>query len=148
VKRPTPFFEEKTELTIRERNLPHWQQGEKYYFVTWQLADSLPANLVRDLKLESEAWLAARNQPLSPEDEQEFHELFSDRLESLLDDGRGSCILSKPDVFRIVEQSLRHFDGSRYSLSAFVLMPNHVHVLFKLAEGEDLGKIIHSWKSF
>ena len=148
VKTPTPFFEERTDLTIRERNLPHWQQGEKYYFLTWRLADSLPANLVRDLKLESEAWLAARSQPLSPEDEQEFHSLFSDRLDSLLDEGRGGCILAKPEISKIVEQSLKHFDGSRYSLSAFVLMPNHVHVLFKLSEGEDLGKVIHSWKSF
>jgi leucyl-tRNA synthetase len=148
VKTPTPFLEERTDLTIRERNLPHWQQGEKYYFVTWRLADSLPANLVRDLKLESEAWLAARRQPLSPEDEQEFHSLFSDCLDSLLDEGRGGCILAKPEISKIVEQSLKHFDGSRYSLSAFVLMPNHVHVLFKLSEGEDLGKVIHSWKSF
>ena len=148
VKTPTPFFEERTDLTIRERNLPHWQQGEKYYFVTWRLADSLPSNLVRDLKLESEAWLAARSQPLSPEDEQEFHSLFSDRLDSLLDEGRGGCILAKLEISKIVEQTLKHFDGSRYSLSAFVLMPNHVHVLFKLSEGEDLGKVIHSWKSF
>jgi len=148
VKTPTPFFEEKQEITIRERNLPHWQQDGKYYFVTWRLADSLPAALVRDHKLESEAWLAARKQPLSPEDEQEFHNLFSDRIESLLDEGRGSCILANSEASIIVEKALRHFDGSRYSLSAFVLMPNHVHVLFKLSEGEDLGKVIHSWKSF
>jgi leucyl-tRNA synthetase len=46
VKTPTPFFEEKQEITIRERNLPHWQQDGKYYFVTWRLADSLPAGLL------------------------------------------------------------------------------------------------------
>jgi len=148
VKTPAPFFEEKQKITIRERNLPHWQQDGKYYFVTWRLADSLPAALVRDHKLESEAWLAARKQPLSPEDEHEFQNLFSDRIESLLDEGRGSCILANPEVSIIVEKALKHFDGSRYSLSAFVLMPNHVHVLFKLAEGEDLGNVIHSWKSF
>jgi REP element-mobilizing transposase RayT len=84
----------------------------------------------------------------TPEDEQEFHNLFSDRIESLLDEGKGSCILANPKASIIVEKALKHFDGSRYSLSAFVLMPNHVHVLFKLAEGEDLGKVIHSWKSF
>jgi leucyl-tRNA synthetase len=144
----TPFFEEKREIKIRNRNLPHWQQDQKYYFVTWRLNDSLPASLVRDWKLEAAAWLAARKQPLSTEEEKEFHCLFSDRLESLLDEGRGSCILGNPDIAKIVEQTLKHFDGSRYSLSAFVLMPNHVHVLFKLSAGEDLGKVIHSWKSY
>ena len=148
VNSPTPFFEQRREIQIRERNLPHWQQEGKYYFVTWRLEDSLPASVVRDWKLESEAWLAMRSQPLSIEDEREYHRLFSDRFDEMLDEGRGSCILQNPAISDIVESSLKHFNGSRYELSTFVVMPNHVHVLFKLSEGEDLGKVIHSWKSY
>jgi hypothetical protein len=30
-------------------NLPHWQQGETWIFVTWRLADSLPKSVVEKL---------------------------------------------------------------------------------------------------
>src|SRR4029077_19116962 len=36
----------------------------------------------------------------------------------------------------------------RYDLDSFVVMPNHVHVLFRLRAGEALEKVVHSWKSF
>ncbi len=41
-----------------------------------------------------------------------------------------------------------HFDGERYRLIAWVVMPNHVHVLIELLEGYPLGEVIHSWKSY
>ena len=44
--------------------------------------------------------------------------------------------------------ALRHFDGERYHLEAFVVMPNHVHVLVQLKPGHSLSEILHSWKSF
>ncbi|MFM8364928.1 MAG: REP-associated tyrosine transposase, partial [Verrucomicrobiota bacterium] len=144
----TPFFEKLQDIQIHQRNLPHWQQDGKYYFVTWRLADSLPTQLVRDWKAEADSWLAARNQPLSPDDEKEFHKIFSDRVESLLDEGRGSRLLSNPAAAKIVQDALLHFNGSRYELLAHVVMPNHVHVLFRLEDGQDLAKTIHSWKSF
>jgi len=144
----TPFFEKLEEVKITERNIPHWQQDAKYYFVTWRLADSLPAELLKNWKLESEAWLASRKQPLSAADEEEYHLLFSDRIDKTLDAGTGSCILNNPSIAGIMESALRHFDGERYDLSAFVVMPNHLHVLFRLHEGQDLAKILHSWKSF
>jgi REP element-mobilizing transposase RayT len=145
---PTPYFEELQDIKIRHRNLPHWQQDGKYYFVTWRLADSLPAQLVRDWKSEADSWLSARHQPTSAEDEKEFHKLFSNRVEAFLDEGLGECILVDPAIVKIVHNALLHFHGFRYDLLAHVVMPNHVHVLFRLEEGHDLGKTIHSWKSF
>jgi putative transposase len=145
---PTPYFEELENITIHHRNLPHWQQAGKHYFVTWRLADSLPAQLVRNWKSEAGSWLSTRRQPLSTEDEKEFHKIFSDRMESFLDEGRGECLLAVPATAKILHKTLLHFDGSRYALLAHVVMPNHVHVLFRLEEGQDLGKTIHSWKSF
>src|SRR4029077_19539033 len=49
---------------------------------------------------------------------------------------------------RIVADAFHHFDGKRYDLDSFVVMPNHVHVLFRLRAGEALEKVVHSWKSF
>jgi REP element-mobilizing transposase RayT len=48
----------------------------------------------------------------------------------------------------IVDSALRHFDGERYDLLAWVVMPNHVHALLTPQAGHTLDKILHSWKSF
>jgi putative transposase len=49
---------------------------------------------------------------------------------------------------RVIMSALRHFDGSRYELFACVVMDDHVHVLMKPLEKQQVEKIIHSWKSF
>lgn len=144
----TPFFTPLDNIQIHERNLPHWQQDQKYYFVTWRLADSLPADLMHGWNLEADAWLKARPHPLSDKDAAEYHRLFSDRIEKELDAGRGECILRDPACAHIVASAMHHFDGQRYHLISFVVMPNHVHVLFRITQDEDLVKVIHSWKSF
>jgi REP element-mobilizing transposase RayT len=41
-----------------------------------------------------------------------------------------------------------HFDGQRYRLLAWVVMPNHVHVLIETMTGHTLAAVLHSWKSY
>ena len=36
----------------------------------------------------------------------------------------------------------------RYRLHGYVVMPNHVHVLFELFDESDIQKVLHSWKSY
>jgi REP element-mobilizing transposase RayT len=48
----------------------------------------------------------------------------------------------------MVEDALLHFDGERYRIHAWVIMPNHVHVLFTPYGAFMLEDILHSWKSF
>jgi REP element-mobilizing transposase RayT len=48
----------------------------------------------------------------------------------------------------IVERTLLHFDGQRYRLFAWCVMPNHVHVVAQLYAGCELSILIHSWKSY
>ena len=48
----------------------------------------------------------------------------------------------------IVAGAIRHFDQSRYLLHAWVIMPNHVHLLLTLCESESLARIVASWKRF
>jgi REP element-mobilizing transposase RayT len=43
---------------------------------------------------------------------------------------------------------LFHFDGERYDIHAWVIMPNHVHLLLNCRPEWDLSKILHSIKSF
>ncbi|MCZ7605514.1 MAG: DHHA1 domain-containing protein [Planctomycetota bacterium] len=62
--------------------------------------------------------------------------------------GYGECWLKDERCARIVANALQHFDGERYELHAWCVMPNHVHVVFKPAAGHGLSDILHSWKSF
>jgi REP element-mobilizing transposase RayT len=48
----------------------------------------------------------------------------------------------------IVHSALRYFEGQRYVLDEYVVMPNHVHVLVKPLPGHGLVAILHSWKSY
>ena len=51
-------------------------------------------------------------------------ERFSRRIQEWLDAGMGACHLRRSDVRGEVERCLLHFDGMRYHVDSFVLMPN------------------------
>ncbi|MFN3410495.1 MAG: REP-associated tyrosine transposase, partial [Limisphaerales bacterium] len=42
----------------------------------------------------------------------------------------------------------RHFDGDRYELSAWVVMPNHVHAVVRPLGDRSLSKVLQGWKSY
>ena len=41
-----------------------------------------------------------------------------------------------------------HFHGDRYELDCYVIMPNHVHVLFRPLGEHRMEEILQSWKRF
>jgi leucyl-tRNA synthetase/REP element-mobilizing transposase RayT len=144
-----PYLNPEQEIQKHHSNqLPHWQQDAKLYFVTWRLADSLPADKLREWTCQRDAWLAQHPEPWSATTEQEYHETFSKSIDHWLDAGGGDCLLKDPAIAAIVADALRHFDGDRYLMDSFVVMPNHVHALFLLAPGLKLEDVIQSWKSF
>ena len=51
-------------------------------------------------------------------------------------------------VGSVVEAALLYFDADRYSIHAWAVMPNHVHVLFTPTPGWSLSVIVGTWKSF
>jgi len=142
------FYNPCGETEKHHRNLPHWEQQGRTYFITYRLADSLPLEKLAQFRRERGQWLTEHPEPRTTEQEQEFHELFSKTIEKWLDAGSGSRVLQQPEIAEIVAANLFHFDGVRYTIEGFVIMPNHVHVLVHLAEGETLSEILHSWKSF
>jgi putative DNA methylase len=117
--------------------LPHWEAGETPQFITFRTADSLPKSLL-------EQWQAELAH--LPMDQQTLER--RQRIEAALDQGRGACVLARAELATIVQEALQHFDGSRYRLHAWVIMPNHVHVLITPLAGHSLSDIVHSWKSF
>ena len=56
--------------------------------------------------------------------------------------------MKRDNIARIVPEALLHFDGQRYWLHAWSVMPNHVHVVMEPIADHKLSDILHSWKSF
>jgi REP element-mobilizing transposase RayT len=98
--------------------LPHRDEPGLTQFVTFHLADSFPTAL----RLE---WAAL----LEIEDDRERRR----RLEAYLDRGSGECHLRRPEIGRLVDAAIRFHHGRWYELLAWVVMPNHVHALFRVA---------------
>ncbi len=130
------------------RHLPHWRQEGATYFVTFRLEDSIPKDKLVQWQTELREWLRRHPEPRTPEQEMEYAELFAERFHRWLDDGLGECWLKRPEISAIVEEALRCFDGRRYWLGHFVVMPNHVHCLVRPLGEYPLSDILHSWKSF
>ncbi len=110
--------------------IPHFDVSGLYQAITYRLGDSLPRSAGVPPALPA------------PPSERRQH------IEQELNKGYGSCILRDQRIARIVVDAWTYFDGKRYELVAYVVMPNHVHVLIKTYEGCPLSKVIHSWKSF
>ena len=117
--------------------LPHWEAGETPQSITFRLHDSLPRELLERWRVEL-ANLGEAEQQLERRK----------RIEAALDAGHGGCFLQQPEIGALVENALLHFDGERYRLHAWVVMPNHVHVLVTPLDGNSLSSIVHTWKSF
>lgn len=131
-------------VKIRSRGrLPHWEVDNAVYSVTFRLADSLPLDIERSLILERARMLRTLT---TDAERARFADAFALRLDRYLDEGYGSCLLREHGA--IVARALRHFDGQRYQLHAWCVMPNHVHAMFYLELGRDLEKVLHSWKSY
>ena len=137
------------------RNLPHVGQSSTLVFVTFRLADSLPQSALDDMASFREEWLKEHPEPWDEATRSEWHSASFARIEKWLDAGHGSCLLADSRLRKVVEGALEFFNGqdarcpsARYRLHAYVVMPNHVHVLMELFDGEDLAKVVQSWKSF
>ena len=127
------------EIDRSKRNLPHWQQEGACYFITFRLGDSLPQTLLDQWKQELDIWMSVHPKPWSVEIEAEYNERFPERREQWLDAGHGACYLRSSEMRDLVRTSLMKFDQARYDMDAFIMMPNHVHLLWQLRPGFDLS---------
>ena len=142
------FFSRFAQADVHTRNLPHWAANKSLIFITYRLADSMPAAKLREWQAERDEWMRRHPEPWDEATASEYYDTFPAKLDEMLDAGYGSCILGREDCCSIVVENLLHFNGERYVLHAFVVMPNHVHVLLEIVRREDLAKIVHGWKSY
>ena len=112
--------------------LPHRDEPGLIQFVTFRLADGFPEALRSEW---AHLWAI--------EDDRDRRT----QLEAYLDLGRGACCLRRAEVAKLMEDTLRFFHRQRYDLRAWVVMPNHVHVLFKV-DATPMSEIVGNWKKY
>jgi Rad3-related DNA helicase/REP element-mobilizing transposase RayT len=149
---PVPATPNKGELIVRQgAHLLHWTKEGSLYAVNFRLTDSMPQHVLKEWASERNEIVArARNQNRSLTDEEidQLQHLHSEKVEKYLDAGHGECLLKQEPIATIVRNALKHFDGKKYKLIAWTIMPNHVHVVLSPNRDVELSKIMHSWKSF
>jgi REP element-mobilizing transposase RayT len=157
---PLHLFDRDAEVLITERRLPHWAQAGAMTFITWRTDDSIPAPVLAQWRADRCRWLRAHG--VDPDDpnwstqldrmasalQREFRREFSERWHQELDACHGACVLRRGELAQIVADSLMHFDGDRYLLTDFVVMPNHVHLLVAFPDERAMLAQCESWKHF
>lgn len=117
--------------------ISHYDRGDIHQVITYRLKDSIPMAKLHQI-----------NCQLQQLDPRYVKAQRRKKIENWLNAGHGCCILKYPACAEIVIDSWKFFDGIRYDLKAWVVMPNHVHVLAYFRKGWPLGKVINSWKSY
>lgn len=148
---PQPVMDIPTLKISQGMHLPHWECHNAIYHISFRLADSVPQAVLDRWVQERESLIAIaekEDNEFSAEMKLRAQYLFSDQIEKYLDAGHGNCYLRMHEIAHLVANSITHFDGVRYHLHAWCIMPNHVHIIVQAIPNFDLSKIIHSWKSF
>jgi REP element-mobilizing transposase RayT len=143
-------FDPEKPKRIYYRTLPHWRQEGVTYFTTFRLGDSLPEGRLRELAELRARWEKANPAPRSEEKWLELARTTFEHVERWLDEGSGGCVLAEKFAADIVEEKLQFFAGQQFELGAYVLMPNHVHVLVRpFTDSEHpLERIEQGWKAY
>lgn len=157
---PFQLFDQEAGVQVVERRLPHWSQAGAICFITWRTVDSMPKAVVEQWYDDRARWLRNHGidpqnpdwrrelQGLDPKIARPFLHAIWHRWHDALDTCLGACVLRQPELASIVAKSLRHFDGERYLLCDFVVMPNHVHVLVAFPGEDAMLAQCESWKHF
>ncbi len=154
------FFDPTQDVYIHYGRLPHWEQPGATYFIAWRTADSIPEAVRQRFRVERAVWL--RKQGIDPQGEDwrellrglprsarlDYHQRFTAAWMDCLDQCHGECVLRRGPLAGIVDENLRHLDGNAYVLAAFVVMPNHVHVLVQLPTAGELKRRCKAWKHY
>jgi putative transposase len=149
-------FDPKADLDVYENCRPHWSQAGAVVFITFRTHDSIPSEVLERWEREKQQWLRVRGlntrqhwsvvlPTLQEQDQVDFQKQFNRCREDFLDTCHGACELKRPAVAKIVADSLMHFDGVRYRMGDFVVMPNHVHLLAVFPTAAALKDQCTSW---
>lgn len=117
--------------------LPHFDSPNRIQHVTVHLADSLPKSAIERV-----------DQMVKAMPDRERRIKRRKRLHEWIDAGHGACYLEDAECAKVVQDAFLYFNEECYHLYAWVVMPNHFHVLFQPVNGWSMAKIVASWKRF
>jgi putative transposase len=116
--------------------LPHWDFPRSLQAVTFRLADSVPASVIKQWEKELKT---------ITNDIERFRQLHRN-IAHYEDAGNGSAIFRNEACALILQEELLRHHGIKYQLHDWCVMPNHVHVLMMLLEEHTLAEIVQHWK--
>jgi len=116
--------------------IPHFEAGERAQFLTFRLYDSLPQDVIERWRIETQTQGDGGKT------------IFRKNVENYLDKGFGECFLKDDRIAKLTENSLIFYHEKKYRLTAWVIMPNHIHFLATPLENVELRDIAHSIKSY
>jgi REP element-mobilizing transposase RayT len=132
-----------------ERHLPHQIPADTPLFLTWNLKGAITREMSDQIEQEQQRLSRQPDrvgETLSARRMRENKILFKFRDRHLDNADRGPMHLKDPAAAQIVVESILFGVPERYSLYAFVVMGNHVHVLF--TPRIELAKIMQGIKGF
>jgi REP element-mobilizing transposase RayT len=143
------FYDPRMRVAVTRDQLPHWHADKAaMYFITYRLGDALPHEKWELWLAQRDDWRARHPEPWPPEVEAEFHRRFSRQVEEWLDAGHGACVLREHRVAEAVAKVWRDDEAAgSCRFAAWVVMPNHVHVVAELAPGTGIGETVKRWKA-
>lgn len=140
------------------RHLPHFQPPGATLFVTFRLVGSIPQAILRELVAERQRVEAILDRIADPVERERRAYLEERRLFGKWDDAldtaqQGPFWLRDPRVAALVDESLHHRHDGVYTLDAFCIMPNHVHLVCTPLPKPDgtyhaLAAVLHSLKLY
>ncbi|TAG09883.1 MAG: methionine synthase [Verrucomicrobia bacterium] len=136
-------------------SLPHWFKQGATYAVVFRLADSIPQSALneysREKRMLEEILTNAEKhgeETTARDARAKIDSLYSQIMEEALRAGHGECHMRRPEIAAIVRDAILRYEGQRFELGAWCVMPNHVHLLIKPLEGHSLSSILQGMKSF
>jgi len=153
------FFDRSDDFEISFSRLPHWSQPGTVAFITWRTADSMPRDVLEQWIIERDSivqqngldpasdWRSASNRLPAGHRMKIKWDLIA-RFDGHLDKCHGACPLKDAGLAQIIADSLNAFEGERYVLTDFVIMPNHVHLMAAFSTPEMMRSQIAGWKRF
>jgi REP element-mobilizing transposase RayT len=121
--------------------LPHFDQPNLVQSITFRLHDAVPDDVIQSWK-RTLAWI--EDLPAADPREVELRK----RISRYEDAGHGASWLRDARIAALVEEALLHFDGQRYRLIAWCVMPNHVHGVIETQVDWPLSAVVQPWKSY
>ncbi len=139
------------------RNLPHFQFHNMIYFITFRLAFNLPEGAFDTLLKEKENFdsiYKSLNESEKKGFQMEFYHKRFLYIDNIIDNLKtNKNYLEIPEIASCVYDALLFFDKKKYEIIVFCIMPNHVHLVVKILQKNEidyysLADVMHSIKRY